>query len=161
MGTGHSVQNERQVHVEIGEASGATPRMATTRPCRGSTQQQETQPVKSVSQAMLGTTKTGKPRQCIQWSEGTDTFIVGQYHTITKLETMKIGYRRKLHDRIMKEYTEMKISEQRIAEQRRAIVTKNLLSKPWFEEIKAQVAETLKATHVDTDEETTNHINAN
>jgi hypothetical protein len=90
LATGHSVENERQVHVEIAEASGATPRMAATRPCRGSTQQQETQPVKIVFQAMLGTTKTGKPRQRIQWSEGMNTFIMRQYYTITKLETMEI-----------------------------------------------------------------------
>ena len=106
------MENERQVHVEIGEASGATPRMATTRPCRGSTQQQETQPVKIVSQAMLGTTKLGKPRQRIQWNEGINRFIMRQYYTVTKLETMKIGYRRELHDRFMKQYPEMEISEQ-------------------------------------------------
>jgi hypothetical protein len=81
-----------------------------------------------------------------------NTFIMRQYYTITKLETMKIGYRRELHDRFMKQYPEMGISEQRTAVQRRAIVTKNLLSKPRLEEIKAQVAETLKATHVDTGE---------
>jgi hypothetical protein len=98
--------------VEIGEVSGATPRMANTRPCLGSTQQQETQPGKIVSQAMLGTTKTGKPHHCIQWREGMNTFIMPQYYTITKLETMKIGYRRELHDRFMKQYQQMEISEQ-------------------------------------------------
>jgi hypothetical protein len=40
LGTGQSVENERQDLVEIGEASDAIPRTATTRPCRGSTQQQ-------------------------------------------------------------------------------------------------------------------------
>jgi hypothetical protein len=66
LGTEQSAENKRQVPVETGEASGAIPRRATARPRRGSTQQQETQPVETVSQAMLGTTKTGKPRQRIQ-----------------------------------------------------------------------------------------------
>jgi len=46
-----------------------------------------------------------------------NTFIMRQYYTITKLETMKIGYRQKLHDRFTKQYPEMEISEQRIADQ--------------------------------------------
>ena len=49
LGTGQSAENEWQVPVEIGAASDTVPRMATTRPCRGSTQQQETQPVETVS----------------------------------------------------------------------------------------------------------------
>jgi hypothetical protein len=68
LGTGHSAENERRYPVVIGGASGTIPRTATTRPCHGSTQQQETQPVETVSQATLGTTKTGKPRQRIQLS---------------------------------------------------------------------------------------------
>ena len=47
----------------------------------------------------------------------------------------------------------MEISEQRTADQRRAIVTRGLMSKPWLEEIRAQVAETFKETNVNADEE--------
>jgi hypothetical protein len=61
-----------------------------------------------------------------------NTFIMCQYYIITKLETIKIGYRQELHDRSMKQYREMEISEQQIADQRRAIVTKGLLSRPWL-----------------------------
>jgi len=90
LGTGQSVENERQFPVVIGGASGAIPRTAITRACRGSTQQQETQPAETVSQARLGTTKTGIPRQRIQWSEEMNTFIMRHYYIITKLETIKI-----------------------------------------------------------------------
>jgi hypothetical protein len=55
----------------------------------------------------------------------------------------------------------MEISEQRTADQRRAIVTKGLLSKPWLEEIRAQVAETFKVTNVNTEEEITQPIDEN
>ena len=99
LGTGQSVENVRQSPVVIGGASGAIPRTAITRPSCGSTQQQVTQPVEVVSQARLVTIKTGKPRQHIKWSEEMNTFIVPQYYIITKLETMKTGYRRELHDR--------------------------------------------------------------
>jgi hypothetical protein len=51
--------------------------------------------------------------------------------------------------------------EQLTADQRRAIVTKGLLSKPWLEEIKAQVAETFKVTHVNIEVETTQPISEN
>jgi hypothetical protein len=159
LGTGQSAENEWQFPVVIGGASGAIPRTATTRPCRGSIQQ-ETQPVETVSQARLGTTKTGKPRQRIQWSEEMNTFIMSHYYIITKLETIKIGYRRELYDMFTRQYPEMEISEQRIADQRRATVTRGLLSKPWLEEIRAQVAETFQ-TNVNTDEETTQPTDTN
>ena len=99
--------NECRFPVVIGGASGAIPRTATIRPCRGSTQQQETQPVESVSEATLGTTKTGKPRQRVQRSEEMNTFIMGQYYIITKLETIKIGYSRELHDRFTEQFPKM------------------------------------------------------
>jgi len=66
LGTELSAENVRRFPVVVREVSGAIPRMANTRPCRGSTQQQQTQPAENVSQATLGTTKIGKPRQRIQ-----------------------------------------------------------------------------------------------
>ena len=59
-----------------------------------------------------------------------NTFFMRHCYIITKLETVKIGYRRQLYDRFTRQYPEMEISEQRIADQRRAIVTRGLLSKP-------------------------------
>jgi hypothetical protein len=172
LGTGQSAENKRQVPVETGEASGAIPHRDTTRTRRGSAQQQETQPVDTVSQAMLGTTKTGKPRQRIQWSKEVSTFIMRQYYIVTKLETTKVGYRQELRDKFTRLYPEMDVSEQRTADQRRAIVAKNLLTKPWLEEIRTQVAETLKETtvkendqdseeNINTDKETTPPISEN
>jgi len=55
-----------------------------------------------------------------------NAFIMRQYYIITKLEIIKIGHRRELHDRFTRRYPEMGNSEQRI-DQRRAIVTKGLL----------------------------------
>jgi hypothetical protein len=160
LGTGQSAENKRHVPVETGEESGTIPCRATTQPRYGSTQQQETQPVETVSQAMLGTTKTGKPHQRIQLSKEMNTFVMRQYYIITELETTKIGYRQELHDGFTRQYPEMDVSKQRIADQRRTIVTKNLLTKPWLEEIRAQVAETLKETTVkENDQDSEENIN--
>jgi hypothetical protein len=101
-----------------------------------------------------------------------NTFIMRQYYKITKLETIKIGYRQELHDRFTRQYPEMDVSKEQIANQRRATVAKNLLTKPWLEEIRAQVAETLKETtvkendqdseeNINTDTETTQPISEN
>ena len=112
LGTGHSAENERRFTVVIGGASGAIPRTATTRSCRGFTEQQETQPFETVSQDTRRTIKTGKPHQRMQWSEEMNTFLMRQYYIITKLETIKIGYIRELHDGFTRQYLEMEISEQ-------------------------------------------------
>jgi len=58
----------------------------------------------------------------------------------------------------MRQYPEMEISEQRVADQRRAIVTKGLLSRPWLEEIRVQVAVTLKEANANTGGETAQPI---
>jgi hypothetical protein len=61
----------------------------------------------------------------------------------------------------MRQYPEIEISEHQIAVQRRAIITKGLLSKPWLEGIRAQVAKTFKATNVNMEEEITQSIDEN
>jgi len=66
LGTAHSAENVRRFPVVVRGVSGAIPRMANTSPCRESTQQQQTRPLGTVSQATLGTTKIGKARQSIQ-----------------------------------------------------------------------------------------------
>jgi len=83
------------------------------------------------------------------------------YYIITKLTIMKIGYRGEFHDRLTRQHPEVEVSEQRIAYQRRAIVTRGLLSKPRLEEIRAQVAENFKETNEDTEEGTTQTTDEN
>jgi hypothetical protein len=81
-------------------------------------------------------------------------------YIITKLETIKIGNRQELRDKFTRQYPEMDISEQQIADQQRAIVTKNLLTKPWLDEIRVQVAETVKETTIkENDQDSEENIN--
>jgi hypothetical protein len=95
----------------IAGSSGAIRCASTTKLCHGSTQQQETQPVETISEARLGTTKTGKPLRRMQWNEEINKFIMRQYYIITKLKTIKIEYRQELHDRFMGQYSENKYQE--------------------------------------------------
>jgi len=55
----------------------------------------------------------------------------------------------------------MVISEKTIADQRRAFVSKGLITKPWLEEIRAQVVENLNEANVNSDEETMQHTDEN
>ena len=55
----------------------------------------------------------------------------------------------------------MEISEQRIADQRRAIVTRGLKPKPCLERIRAKVAEIFMEKNVNTEEETTQTTDEN
>jgi hypothetical protein len=55
----------------------------------------------------------------------------------------------------------MEISEQRIEDQRRAIVTKGLKPKPCLEHIRAKVAEIFMEKNVNTEEETTQPTDEN
>jgi len=55
----------------------------------------------------------------------------------------------------------MQISEQRIADQRRAIVTKGLKPKPCLEEIRAEVVENFIERNLNTEEETTQPTDEN
>ena len=76
---------------------------------------------------MFGKNEIGKSRQRIKWSEELNTFIMNQYYLLTKLEAIKIKYIRELHDRFTRWYPELEISEQGIADRRRAIVITGLL----------------------------------
>ena len=88
-------------------------------------------------------------------------FFMRNYYIIIKLESIKIGYRREFPDRFTRQNPEMEISEQRIANQGRAIVTKGLLSKLWIEDIRGQVAESFKEEYVNSEEEITQTTDEN
>jgi hypothetical protein len=55
----------------------------------------------------------------------------------------------------------MEVSEQRMADQRRTVVIRGLLSKSWLEEFRTQIAETFKETNENTEEERTQIIDDN
>lgn len=93
----------------------------------------------------FATTKTGKPRERMKWDEEINIFIMRTYYYITKLDTDRTMYCSKLYDNFVQKYPHLKVSSQRIADQRRVIVRNKLLSENILENIKREVALLLKS----------------
>ncbi|CAH1098904.1 unnamed protein product [Psylliodes chrysocephalus] len=86
------------------------------------------------------TTKAGVPRKRMKWTSELNSFIMRSYFKITKMETDLTTYRYALHRAFVEKYPELQhLTEQRIADQRRAILTKNLLAAPVVQQIRAEV----------------------
>ena len=84
-------------------------------------------------------TKAGKPRVRMQWSKDVNIFIMRTYYYITKLETDMTIYRKKLHEQFLLKYPQIKVSEQRISDQRRTIERNKLLSQEILNRLKEEV----------------------
>ncbi|XP_064292512.1 uncharacterized protein LOC135310067 [Plodia interpunctella] len=84
-------------------------------------------------------TKTGKPRVRMSWSSEVNIFIMRTYYYITKLETDMTIYRKKLHEHFLARYPDINVSEQRISDQRRAIIKNKYLSESFLNELKKEV----------------------
>lgn len=81
----------------------------------------------------------------MKWDEETNIFIMRTYYYITKLETDSTMYCRKLYDNFVQKYPHLKVSSQRISDQRRVIIRNKLLSENVLENIKREVALLLKS----------------
>lgn len=90
------------------------------------------------------TTKAGKARIRMKWSNDVNMFIMRTYYAITALESDTKAYRDTLHKLFNQQYPDVSISQQRIADQRRAIVKNNLLPTATLEAIKQEVAQSLQ-----------------
>lgn len=111
--------------------------------------EQRTPAERSVSPAMLGTTMAGKPRQRMKWTTEINEYIMRCYYNITKNETDVGAYRLLLHQAFLQKYPERQVTEQRIADQRRAIVQRNLVSEARLAQIRQEVARELHLYEVE------------
>lgn len=102
------------------------------------------------------TTKAGLIRQRMKWTTDVNIFIMTAYYTITNLESDKTAYRQTLHEQFTQKYPEYNATVQRVADQRRVIVTNNLLPLTTLQNIRERVVRTLNTTSNDT---TINPIN--
>ncbi|XP_063899231.1 uncharacterized protein LOC135119187 [Helicoverpa armigera] len=99
---------------------------------------------RGASAFMPASTKAGKPRVRMRWSKEVNTFIMRTYLHITKLETDMTTYRQQLHELFTRQYPEINVTEQRISDQRRAIIRNKLLSQAEIEKLKEEVREQLE-----------------
>ena len=83
--------------------------------------------------------------QRMRWSNELNKDIMRSYYKVTKGETDLTMYRHKLHEDLLQKRPELgTISEQRIADQRRTIIIRNLLPPPVIEQIKDEVRNELE-----------------
>lgn len=87
----------------------------------------------------LATTKLGKPRQRMKWTEDMNISIMRCYFKATNNERNLVMYRQRMHEYFKEEYPDLEVSEQRVVDQRRAIVTHALLPKATIETIKQEL----------------------
>ncbi|XP_026323226.1 uncharacterized protein LOC113232673 [Hyposmocoma kahamanoa] len=74
----------------------------------------------------------------MKWSKDVNMFIMRTYFYITKLETNMTTYRPQLHELFVRQYPEVTVSEQRLSDQRRAIIRNKLLSQEILEQLKQE-----------------------
>ena len=92
------------------------------------------------------TTRAGLPRQRIQWTTQMNKEVLRCFYLATKLETQLHVYRPLLRDLFLRSFPELNhLSEQNIADRRRAIVKKNLLSVTEINDIRTHVSQELRA----------------
>lgn len=112
-------------------------------------------PAQGVSQRenplLPATTQAGLNRTRMKWTEEINLYIMRLYYTITNLETDCTSYRQELHTRFTEKYPTITVTAQRIADQRRAIVTRNLIPAAILKQIKEEVRQILHADTRDTE----------
>jgi Reverse transcriptase (RNA-dependent DNA polymerase) len=90
------------------------------------------------------TTKSGKVRQRIKWTDNMNICVMRHYYRITLLETRIIGYRQELHQAFRREYPLIDVTEQRVADQRRVIIKNNMLAVDTLNTIRREVENELQ-----------------
>ena len=86
------------------------------------------------------TTKAGKPRQRMIWSNQMNENLMRCYYTVTENETTTVGYRELLHKKFIEQYPDLShLTEQRIADQKRVIINNKRLDLATLEKIRTEV----------------------
>ena len=105
-------------------------------------------PAPSISSGVAHlTTKAGLTRKRIKWTTEMNKDVIRSYMLSTKVEMDRTGYRKSMHKIFISMYPELstRISEQNIVDRKRAIITRNLLSKTEINEIKQKIQQELTA----------------
>jgi hypothetical protein len=92
------------------------------------------------------TTKTGTVRKRIMWANQMSKDIIRCYMKCTKVETELTAYRQDMYTQFVEIYPEIaeRLSEQNVADRRRAIITQQMLTEIEINEIKNQVKQELQ-----------------
>lgn len=97
-------------------------------------------PTESAAQDQSGLTQVGLPRRRMKWNSSMNEHIVRSYLKVTECEMLLVGYRQKLHREFLLKYPQLShVSEQRVADQYRAIMRLNLIPTARISEIKEEL----------------------
>lgn len=92
--------------------------------------------------------QTTNPPQRMRWSNVVNETITRAYYRITELETNKSGYRSSLYRAVVAKHPELShVSEQRIADQRRAIINNKLINTNRIQQIRDEISLELALAH--------------
>lgn len=112
------------------------------------TQELDYQTAPATSAFVLSTTsrnsKSSMAKKRMKWDKEMNEFIIRTYLRITRLETEIVGYRQQLHTTFITQYPTMKVTAQRIADQRRSIIKNNLIPEPVLSRIRDEVTKELQ-----------------
>ncbi|XP_052748657.1 uncharacterized protein LOC128200179 [Galleria mellonella] len=100
----------------------------------------------SVRNIQKDTSESHNPQTQIRmkWTNEQNESLIRSYYRITQLETNKTAYRKSLHEAFIRDFpTCAQLSEQRVADQRRAIIHNKYISDNRLNEIKQQIAQEL------------------
>jgi hypothetical protein len=130
LGPDRSIRNNRQ-----------PPAQGSHESTQGNIQQQPVSPAVGVSLIPSSTTtQAGLPRQRIKWTGAMNEQIFRSYLKVTNLGNQVIGYRQQIHQLFIQKFPQFNhLTEQRIADQRRAIERNNLISEPTRQRITTEV----------------------
>lgn len=82
-------------------------------------------------------------------------FIMRTYYNITRLETDTTAFRKRLHEAFIRQYPDIPVTEQRIADQKRAIIQKQVLSQEILQQLQDEVRKSLNKEESTEDTEPT------
>ncbi|KAF2893595.1 hypothetical protein ILUMI_12577 [Ignelater luminosus] len=102
-----------------------------------------TQLESGISNIQPVTTKTGKLRQRMKWTNEINRTVMYCYYKATNGEKELLGYRSKMYNLFVNIHPQMKnVTEERIADQRRMIVVNNKIPQTILDELKDKVINT-------------------
>lgn len=128
---------DRKNQSPLGNTAGPSCSSLTEQPARELQMEKTHESV--VLMSNKGSTKMGKARQRLQWTAEMNQHVMRCYYKITELETNKTVFRKKLYEMFNQRYPDYGLTEQRVADQKRAIEIHKYITTSELEEIKEEV----------------------
>lgn len=142
MNAGSLIRNRHDDQRVEGEDGGIHPRNVPT------LSEQDNDPVQDVVQHHTAPTGPEPERRRMKWTNEINTQVMRSYFTVTALETDMTMYRDRMHDDFIGAMPHFShLSTQRIADQRRAIIRRNLLPAATIDQIRESVRQLEQAAN--------------